>query len=253
VEQGYANYLLTDVVQSLYDFFWSDFCDWYLEAAKAELQSDDQEIRRNCLAVMDVVLSRVLKLLHPVMPHITEELWDRFDFGEGSIQFASINDLALRVPIDPAAVDFAGKVYEAVSIARNLRAEYRIPSNRKARMILKPVIPGDFAVLTRLANAEPLEVNERYAPGTGVPMAVTPVGQIFLPLEGLIDVSAERERLCKEISKVEGDLVTVRKKLANDNFVQRAPANVVEEHRQREVDFLKALDQLKAALEVLRG
>ena len=253
VEQGYANYLLTDVVQSLYDFFWSDFCDWYLEAAKAELQSDDQEIRRNCLAVMDVVLSRVLKLLHPVMPHITEELWDRFDFGEGSIQFASINDLAVRVPIDPAAVDFAGKVYEAVSIARNLRAEYRIPSNRKARMILKPVISGDFAVLTRLANAEPLEVNERYAPGTGVPMAVTPVGQIFLPLEGLIDVSAERERLCKEISKVEGDLVTVRKKLANDNFVQRAPANVVEEHRQREVDFLKALDQLKAALEVLRG
>jgi valyl-tRNA synthetase len=84
-------------------------------------------------------------------------------------------------------------------------------------------------------------------------MAVTPVGQIFLPLEGLIDVSAERERLGKEISKVEGDLVTVRNKLANDNFVQRAPANVVEEHRQREADFLKTLDQLKAALEMLGG
>jgi valyl-tRNA synthetase len=253
VEQGYADYLFTDVVQSLYDFFWSDFCDWYLEAAKAELQSDDQEIRRNCLAVMDSVLSRVLKLLHPFMPHITEELWDRFDFGEGSIQFASINSPTVDVPIDSATVDFAGKVYEAVGIARNLRAEYRIPSNRKARMILKPVISGDFAVLTRLANAEPLEVNERYAPCTGVPMAVTPVGQIFLPLEGLIDVSAERERLGKEISKVEGDLVTVRKKLANDNFVQRAPANVVEEHRQREADFLKTLDQLKTALEALRG
>lgn len=253
VEQGYADYLFTDVAQSLYDFFWSDFCDWYLEAAKAELQSDEQEIRRNCLAVMDAVLSRVLKLLHPFMPHITEELWDRFNFGEGSIQFASIDDLAMHVPIDSAAVDFAGKVYEAVSIARNLRAEYRIPSNRKARMILKPVISGDFAVLARLANAEPLEVNERYAPGSGVPMAVTPVGQIFLPLEGLIDVSAERERLGKEISKVEGDLVTVRKKLANDNFVQRAPAKVVEEHRQREADFLKTLDQLKTALEALRG
>lgn len=253
VEQGYADYLFTDVVQSLYDFFWSDFCDWYLEAAKAQLQSDNQEIRRNCLAVMDTVLSRVLKLLHPFMPHITEELWDRFDFGEGSIQFASINDLAVHVPIDSAAVDFAGKVYEAVSIARNLRAEYRIPSNRKARMILKPVISGDFAILTRLANAEPLEVNERYAPGSGVPMAVTPVGQIFLPLEGLIDVSAERERLGKEIGKVEGDLVTVRKKLANDNFVQRAPASVVEEHRQREADFLKTLDHLKTALEALRG
>jgi valyl-tRNA synthetase len=253
VEQGYADYLFTDVVQSLYDFFWSDFCDWYLEAAKAQLQSGNQEIRRNCLAVMDAVLSRVLKLLHPFMPHITEELWDRFDFGEGSIQFASINDLAVRVPIDSAAIDFAGKVYEAVSIARNLRAEYRIPSNRKARMILKPVISGDFAVLARLANAEPLEVNERYAPRSGVPMAVTPVGQIFLPLEGLIDVSAERERLGKEISKVEGDLVTVRKKLANDNFVQRAPAKVVEEHRQREADFLKTLDQLKTALEALRS
>jgi valyl-tRNA synthetase len=253
VEQGYGDYLFTDVVQSLYDFFWSDFCDWYLEAAKAELQSDDQEIRRNCLAVMDAVLLRVLKLLHPFMPHITEELWERFNFGGGSIQFASIDQLAMRIPIDPAAIDFAGKVYEAVSIARNLRAEYRIPSNRKARMILKPAVSGDFTVLARLANAEPLEVYEQYAPGNGVPMAVTPVGQIFLPLEGLVDVSAERERLGKEINKVEGELVTVRRKLANDNFVQRAPANVVEEHRQREADFLKTLDQLKAALEALRG
>jgi valyl-tRNA synthetase len=251
VEQGYTNYLFTDVVQSLYDFFWSDFCDWYLEAAKAELQSDDQEVRRSCLAVMDEVLSRVLKLLHPFMPHITEELWDRFDFGGGSIQFASIHDLPVRVPIDPAAVDFAAKVYETVSIARNLRAEYRIPSNRKSKLILKPAGPGDFGVLARLANAEPLEVDSRYTPVSGVPMAVTPLGQIFLPLEGLIDASAERDRLGKEIGKIEVELATVRKKLANENFVQRAPAAVVEEHRQRETDFLKTLEQLKTALNAL--
>jgi valyl-tRNA synthetase len=137
-------------------------------------------------------------------------------------------------------------VYQAVSQTRNLRAEYRIPSNKKVKIILRPALPGDFAVFANLAGAEePLAVDPDFEAPPGMPMVLTPLGQVFLPLEGLVDVQAEKERLAKEIAKLEKELEAVQKKLANANFVDRAPATVVEEHRQRERDFNSRLEQLK--------
>ncbi|HEY0794038.1 MAG TPA: valine--tRNA ligase [Chthoniobacterales bacterium] len=251
VNRGYAEYLFTEVAQSIYDFFWSDFCDWYLEAAKNEINSTDPAIRQGALAAIDHVIGVVLRLLHPFMPHLTEELWHRLGFGTQTIQFATLDDLAAPMPVDPALVRFAGQVYDSVSIARNLRAEHHVPSNRKARMILKTDVDGDFAVLARLLNAEPLEVRPDYEGEPGVPVAITPVGQIFLPLVGLVDTGAERERLGKELAKVEAELETVHKKLANENFVQRAPAAVVAEHRQRAGAFLERLEQLRERVAAL--
>ena len=253
VNNGYRDYLFTDVAQTIYDFFWSDFCDWYLEAAKNEINAADESTRQTALSVIDHVLSAVLRLLHPFMPHITEELWHRLGFARGnSIQFASITDLDQPVhPIDAVAVRFAGELYEAVTITRNLRTEYRIPSNRKARLILKATSPGDFSVFAKLVNAEPLDVFCDYEPESGTPVAITPIGQVFLPLAGSVDTGAERERLRKEIAKVEAELETVRKKLANENFVRRAPAAVVEEHRNREQGFAERLRQLEERLGAL--
>jgi len=210
------------------------------------LQSEKD--RAGTLWVMDRVLSAVIRMLHPFMPHITEELWQRMAYGSGSIQFASLADLRVELPPADEAVKFATAVYEATSMVRNLRAEYRIPSNKKVRIVLKPELEGDFTVFGRLSGSEPLEVLPDYQPAPGEPVALTPVGQVFLPLEGSVDLGAEKQRLEREIAKLEQEVETVRKKLANENFVNRAPVAVVEEHRNRERDFLSRLEQLRARL-----
>ena len=246
VEKAYDGYLFTEVAQSLYEFVWSDFCDWYLEAAKTELLSKDERVRLNCLGVADYVLSSVLRLLHPFMPHITEELWHRLRFGDSSIQFAPLTNLRVEeARLDPDHIAFARQVYEATTMTRNLRAEYRIPSNKRVRMIFKPALAGDFSVFGRLVNGGPFEVDPEFVAKPGVPVAVTPLGQVFIPLEGIVDLSAEKERLEKEIAKLESEIETVRKKLRNESFVARAPGAIVAEHRQREKDFLDKLTQLR--------
>ena len=132
--------------------------------------------------------------------------------------------------------------------ARNLRAEVHIPSNKKARFFLKPQtewVGQESDTFARLINAEAFEINPHYEPARSEPRVLTPLGELYLPLEGLVDAAAELDRIKKEIAKVEAELLTVHKKLSNENFVQNAPAAVVDEHRRREVDCSEKLAQLR--------
>jgi valyl-tRNA synthetase len=255
VAAGYAAYRFNEIAGALYEFFWSQYCDWYVEAAKTEIFADNPESKSSALMVMDYVLSHLLRLLHPFMPHITEELWERLGFK--SVNHAQGNFIMFAEFPATSALPEGGVVatvqaqvavvYESVGLARNLRAEYRVPSSKKIDFILKPGVTwglDHIPVFARLINAGEVSLEPAYEVPSNVPRVLTPLGELYMPLEGAVDTTAELERLNKEIAKVENELAIVHRKLANANFVANAPAAVVQEHRQRETDWAEKLAQL---------
>src|SRR6266478_805162 len=255
VEAAYREYQCNTVAQRLYDFVWSDYCDWFVGAAKTDIFSEDEATKKSALAVMDFVLSAVLRLLHPFMPHITEELWSLLGLGKGSIQFAvPLEKVALDQVADvPAKRQLVSAIYQAVQAGRNLRAESKLPSNKKIRFILRADEKSSFKeipTLKRLLNAEEVTLDPNYQASAGTPVAVTPLGEIFLAIPGG-DKTRERERLDKEIARIESDAKAVEAKLESRSFLDRAPAAVVEEHRQRLKEFSAQLTKLKQAREAL--
>lgn len=251
IESAYSEYHFNLVAQHLYNFVWSDYCDWFVEAAKTDIFSEDEAKKKSALTVMDVVLSATLRLLHPFMPHLTEEIWSLLSLGKESIQFVPPPE---KFALD-AAADVAEKrrlakpIYATVQAGRNLRSESKLPSNKKIRFILRSndkSIFKEILTLSRLLNAEEVTLDPEYNAPAGTPVAVTPLGEIFLAVAAA-DQSRERERLDKEIGKIEAESRTVEAKLQNKAFVERAPATVVEEHRRRLNDFNGQLTKLKQA------
>ena len=260
-------YRFSDAAQALYRFFWNEYCDWYLEASKAALQGADPARKANTLAVIDFVLAHTLRLFHPFLPFISEELWHGLGFhadlpgdqGGETIMFARWpspldDDFKAHYGLTAADDGFAAAKYSVIDHGRALRRDFNIASSKRVRFVIKPAAPlaaHDADVLRILLNADPLDVFSDYDAPKGTPTALTPLGALFLPLEGLIDVSAERERLKKEMAKVEDELAKVRAKLANPNFAGKVPPAVLEEHRQREAAWAEKLAQLQRMSEDL--
>jgi len=255
IEAAYREYHFNQVAQHLYNFVWSDYCDWFVEAAKTDIFSSDEAKKKSVLAVMDVVLSATTRLLHPFMPHLTEEIWSLLGLGNDSIQFATapgkigldaVGDVAERRRV-------VASIYETVQAGRNLRSESKLPSNRKITFILRTndkLISEQTATLSRLLNAGELTLDPSYTAPAGTPVAVTALGELFLAIASR-DQALERERLDKEINRSGEEARTVETKLQNKAFVERAPATVVEEHRRRLKDLNAQLTKLKQAREGL--
>ena len=185
IESAYREYHFNLVAQHLYNFVWSDYCDWFVEAAKTDIFSEDEAKKKSALAVMDVVLSATLRLLHPFMPHLTEEIWSLLGLGKDSIQFAAPPEkLALDAVADVAERRrLVSSIYETVQAGRNLRSASKLPSNRKIRFILRTndnTISEQTPTLSRLLNAEELTLDPNYTAPAGTPVAVTPLGELFL-------------------------------------------------------------------------
>ncbi|MCE2693115.1 MAG: valine--tRNA ligase [Verrucomicrobiaceae bacterium] len=265
VSTALEEYRFSDATATLYRFFWSEYCDWYIEASKAVLQGSDEKRKANTLAVIDFVLGHTLRLFHPFMPFITEELWHGMGFNADLPENQGGQSIMVAIwpkPLDedelahfgilPEDEQAANDKYKAVELGRGLKSTFNI--NKKVRFVLKPAseLPAhEIEVLRILLNAEPLEVDSAFQPKKGTPAALTPLGELFLPLDGLIDVEAETARVGKEVAKVESELEKVRAKLADTNFTSKVPQKVLDDHTQREADWSAQLAKLKTMLEAL--
>jgi valyl-tRNA synthetase len=241
-----------------------------VEASKAVFFGEDAARKANTLAVIDFVLSHTVRMFHPFLPFITEELWHGMGFatdmpenqGGQTIMNAPWplpldDDFKGHYGLDDCYLKIANAKYELVSQGRNLRREANISTAKKIHYVLKPVNqlpPQDIEVIRLLLNAEAVEVNENYQPPKGTLTARTEMGELYLPLEGLRsteELAAEKARVAKELEKIEAEIAKVEQKLANPNFSQKVPPAVLQEHQQRLAEWQAKRATVKAALDAL--
>ncbi|MCX6861471.1 MAG: valine--tRNA ligase [Verrucomicrobia bacterium] len=265
VTQALAEYKFSDATTTLYRFFWNEYCDWYVEASKAVIYGSDEALKVNKVAVIDFVLGQLLRLFHPFLPFITEELWHGMGFaqdmpdnqGGKTLMFALwpkplSDDEKEYFGLDDTADAVAQAKYDLVSLGRGLRRDCKIDPAKKIRFTVRPagtLSPSDVEVLKMLLNAEALEVvDAAWTSERGTPVAVNALGELFLPLAGLIDLEAERARLTKELERVKIEVTKVQEKLANPAFAAKVPVKVLEEHQARLQEWQVKEAQIAASL-----
>jgi valyl-tRNA synthetase len=256
-----------DAVAFLSDFIWNEFCDWYIEISKRDLA--DGALAGEARAVLWTVLRDSLALLHPFAPFVTEELWDhlpgRAPGPEGSL-IAARYPAAGSYAVDEAAEEEVNALIEAIKAIRNMRAEVNIPTGKKARTVIAADAPGQWeerrAYVERLAWAEPLEIAERADAGQSgavqpayAKQALTSVvkgAEIYLPLQGLIDVDREIARLERAIDEIAEDIERTSARLEDPAFLSRAPEDIVLAQRKRSDEEKEKAGALRARVEMLK-
>ena len=267
VTAAFKAYRFTDATGALYRFFWSEFCDWYVESCKATFFGDDAARKANVLAVFDLVMGHTLRLFHPFLPFITEELWHGLGYSEDMP--ADQGGETIMTAHWPTALDedfmtfygleetvdlLVGAKHQLVTAGRNLRTIGNIPFAKKVDYILKPagtLDPYEAEVIQSLLNAEGLEVNPDYAPRKGTPTSRSALGELFLPLDGLIDVEAEKARLEGQLEKITKEIDKAGAKLNNPKFTERAPEDVLQEAKDRLADWQEKERQTRESIEYL--
>jgi valyl-tRNA synthetase len=251
LDDSYKNFEINNATKIIYSFVWNDFCDWYLEMIKNRFYSDDEEVKPAVLTRALSIFEGLLKIVHPFMPFITEELWqliqDRKD-GE-SISTSEYPKLDSSL-IKPAAESEMGTVQNVVTAIRNIRGEMNIPPSKKIDVLMKSkeVQIHQVNYIKKLAKIDELTFGEKIEKPKACASAVIKSSEIYVPLEGLIDIDKERERLEKEIKRLEGSLSGIEKKLSNEKFVNNAPEEVVEKEKIKQKDWSENLDKLREIL-----
>lgn len=252
-------YALGDAARVLYDFIWGDYCDWYIELSKLDLYGTDGDKVKKAKSVLCFVLDGTLRLLHPFMPFLTEEIWQHLPHKGKALVVASWPQYDSRLSFPQDEVEMS-LVMEVIKSIRNLRSEMNIHPGRRSNVILKPLDASSTRILLQsknyinlLSSAEELIINAdlREKPEQAVTSTARGV-EIYLPLAGLIDFEKEISRLEKENARLEKEVSRARSKLSNEGFIRKAPSEVIEQEKIKLEEYQNKQNILKTRLEELK-
>jgi valyl-tRNA synthetase len=239
VTKALEEYRFNDGASLCYQFVWHEFCDWYLEMAKEGIYSENGAVRKSTLSVLVTALKAVVKLLHPFMPFVTEEIWQRLPGVQGSIMTAPFPK-GEEFAFDAEAVAEMSLVMGAITGIRNIRGEMNLPPSKKVDIVVEAPDLNDAEILRHnishvrnLARVESIEIGASVAKPEGSATAVFGRNQVHVILKGLLDFEEEKKRLRKEIGKVEKDLEMLERKLSNPQFMEKAAAEIIEEVQEK--------------------
>ncbi len=255
------NHLFNQYAQALYQFLWHEYCDWYLEIIKHDFYGEDESAGAMARSVAATVMEKVLILLHPVMPFITEELWHKLPHTSGSIMKASFPE-ALAERIDPEAEEQMETLMAVIMGIRNIRGEMNVSPALKVEVVClcehgsEPELLKehertitDLGKVSRLTVARAGEINKpKYAAGTVVRNV-----EVFVILKDVLDFESESNRLQKELGKLEKEFGLTYRKLSNDDFLQKAPHEVIEKERDKNARLGEKIEKLNRRLEIMNG
>ena len=249
VNTNIDNFELGIALSEIYSFTWDSFCDWYIEMAKSRTFAGGEEAL-TAKRVLVYVLTNILKLLHPYMPFITEEIYQALPHTDDSIMISSFPeyDGALEFAAEEGDVD---RVIAAIVAVRAQRQKMNIPPSKKAKLYVVTKYTETFEntakILEKLASASEVIITDSYESDNAITVA-TDAGTLYIPLADVVDFEAERKRLLEQMKKNDGEIERIEKKLSNDGFVAKAPAAVIEGERAKLAKYIETRDALTAAL-----
>ena len=257
VHQALAAFRFNDAASALYKFTWNEFCDWYIELSKSRLYSENADKKKATQNVLVHVLEATLKLLHPLMPFITEEIWQKLPKDGISIMTASFPEFDPQKK-DSEAETHLQLVMEIINSARNIRGEMNLKPSLKIPLRVKTgdaekalILNTSAHYVMQLARLEDLEVGPSVAKPKVSASSILSGMEVIVPLEGLMDFGEEKKRVEKELKKVEKEIIFLSKKLSNPNFVDKAPPDVIEKDRQKHQDLSEKQTKLQVHLKTI--
>lgn len=248
-----------EVGRVLYNFIWDDLCDWYIEMAKLPLYGTDEAAKKTTQSVLVTVLDQTLRLLHPFMPFITEEIWQALPHQGESITVAEWPTAKEEWIFTDAEAEM-NLLTEVIRSVRNIRAEVNVPMSKKIELLIKPNdalalerLKRGEDYITRFCNPERLEISDQLTTPEKAMSSVITGAELFLPLAGLIDLEQELGRLEKELATLHNEVERIEKKLNNAGFMAKAPEKVVAEEKAKMADYMEKRDKVIARLAELRS
>ena len=251
LNEAMEKFEINSTAKIIYSYVWNDFCDWYIELMKNRIYSGNDEIKSAVLTRALNNFENLLKMVHPFMPFVTEELWQLIkDRKEGESISTSDYPEYDSAKVSTSAEKEMGFVQDIITALRNIRGEMNIPPSKQVNTFIKSSKVGKHQIdyIKKLAKVNELKIDMNLTRPKASASAVVKETEIYVPLEGLIDLDVERNRLQKEITRLEGAMAGIEKKLSNEKFVNNAPLEVVEKERTKKKDWETNIIKLKNIL-----